>query len=57
MLKNLSESLGDILMAVIGLALLVAGAAGAVTFGTFVFLTCWRFIGSAWNHLFSRPWP
>jgi hypothetical protein len=56
MLKDLSDSITDGLIAIISLSLLVAGAAGAVTFAYFAVMCCWRLIGSLHLHLFF-PWP
>ncbi len=56
MLKKLPDTIGDVLMAVIGLSLLVAAAAGAVTFAYTAFMACYRLIGSLREHLFF-PWP
>lgn len=56
MQKNLFETITDTLMSIICGSLLVAGAAGAVTFAYFVIMSCWRLIGSLSRHLFF-PWP
>lgn len=56
MLKNLLGTIADVLMGIIYGSLLVAGAAGAVTFAYFVIMSCWRLIGSLRQHLFF-PWP
>jgi hypothetical protein len=56
MLKRLCDLMTDGLIAIIGLSLLVAGAAGAVTFAYFVIMSCWRLIDSLRQHLFF-PWP
>ena len=57
MLKNIFESVGAFLEAVICSALLVAATAVAVAVVFFVAMTCYRLIGSVWDHLFSQPWP
>lgn len=57
MLKKIFEAIGPLLKAAICGVLLVAATAAAVTFAYFIVMTCYRCIGSAWEHLFSRPWP
>jgi len=56
MLKNLLGTLADALMGIIYGSLLVAGAAGAVTFAYCVIMSCWRLLCSLRAHLFY-PWP
>ena len=57
MLKNILEAIGPLLKDIICGVLLIAAAAAAVTFSYFVIMTCYRCIGSAWTHLFSKPFP
>jgi hypothetical protein len=57
MLKNLFESTAVFLKSIICGSLLVGATAAAITFAYFIAMTCYRLIGSAWDHLFSQPWP